>query len=524
MTMKDKNINTDQEFEKLLKDKMNELADSSDCFSKISERVFIEENTDFDDSEFVVTELENITGKRRFSPLLKTAAAGLAAVLVIGFVPKTTPFRKLMCNIGSPNSDTFTGLVREITESTSENSGMDFHVYDMKLEEYINKDILVTPLYSCPFEDIGREDIRVRVFVRCCEDLLTNQIYAVEYSGEFAEENFIAAAETKADFSADDLEKSYNKIQDRLKTSCSAFINELNNSKESIAASFTDHCLFKSLDEVYLLGSNVAYCTSDNGASYSYDIMNFTISQTGTFKDNFYISQTDLKWKYSVYRSGESAFPEMDNSLFKKKTVSTDSNTEGLVPPVSIMPYGDKNTAKNKNEFGCPATLTLSHTIKNIDVPADEFSRSSLKIYINKMDIGYFGYSSESDPKINVTCSDGSVDMILRADDVGFWEHLTDQAEISGAIIVTDDETELSEESERVETNIQKFADEAENRMQSDKKNADNAEEAKFIIDSVMKNNPDVKKAVESGQQIHIEGRSDNGTLNITILPPEKEE
>ena len=44
--MKNKTPEINQEFEKLIKDKMNELSSSVDCFNKISEKAFPEKNQD----------------------------------------------------------------------------------------------------------------------------------------------------------------------------------------------------------------------------------------------------------------------------------------------------------------------------------------------------------------------------------------------------------------------------------------------------------------------------------------------
>ncbi|HOR21989.1 MAG TPA: hypothetical protein PLY43_04645, partial [Ruminococcus sp.] len=76
--MKDNGFN-DQEFQELLKKKMNELSDSVDCFDKISARAFPKDQLDFSAGEFTVSDLENVTGRKRRLPALKWAAIGAAA-------------------------------------------------------------------------------------------------------------------------------------------------------------------------------------------------------------------------------------------------------------------------------------------------------------------------------------------------------------------------------------------------------------------------------------------------------------
>ena len=70
--MKKKNdIVGEQEFEKHLKEKMNELSSSVKCFDKISSRAFPEKDSDFSDSECTVIDLENVTGRHRAAPFQK---------------------------------------------------------------------------------------------------------------------------------------------------------------------------------------------------------------------------------------------------------------------------------------------------------------------------------------------------------------------------------------------------------------------------------------------------------------------
>ena len=389
--MKEKKFSTEQEFEELLKDKMNELSESVDCFDKIAERAFHDDSTDFEDSEFIVTDLENITGKSRLTPVFRAAAVGIAAVFVIGIVPKTAAFRKIMCNIGSPDSNIYTEMIGEISEKTAENSGMDFHVYDMALEDYITKDVLVTPLYSCPFEDIGREDIRVRIFVRDQGAMLTNEIYAVEYSGEYTEKNFIAAAETKARFTEDEL-----KAADRESsfTDNVSFYETPDCSDDNcIAASFSQYSLFKSGSEAVPLMTSVYYSTTDN-ISYSYRIQNYR----ETSNEVYNIPANDLKWLCSVYSSGETALPEESASAFT--LYETGENDTPLSEDNSVLPYTD---IKYTDGIGTISTSELVQTSKAIDIPADMGIISSLRLYLTEKDVMYFAFSSQSDPTLTLS-------------------------------------------------------------------------------------------------------------------------
>ena len=86
--MKKSDINGDTQFEELLKSKMNELSDSVNCFDKISAKAFPDKQEDFSDSELTVSDLENITGKRKGIPALKFISIAAAFVLLAGIIPK----------------------------------------------------------------------------------------------------------------------------------------------------------------------------------------------------------------------------------------------------------------------------------------------------------------------------------------------------------------------------------------------------------------------------------------------------
>ena len=107
-----------------------------------------------------------------------------------------------LANISKNRNELYSSMISEIESETQLN---DYRQYDVTLSEYLADDFLITPLYSCPFEDVDREDMRVRIFIRENDGLLTNQVYAVEYSGDYTESNFIAVAESEAKFTDEEL-------------------------------------------------------------------------------------------------------------------------------------------------------------------------------------------------------------------------------------------------------------------------------------------------------------------------------
>ena len=394
--MTDKDLEKDQEFEKMLKDKMEELSDSVDCFGKISERVFCEEDADYSDSEFVVTDLENVTGRRRFSPLIKIAAAGLAAVFAVSVIPRTAFFRNFMCNVSTTSNSTFATATASVLDNTTPDSGMEFHVYDVSLDEYISKDVMVTPLYSCPFEDIGRDNVRVRVFVRTYNDVATNQMYAVEYSGEYKQANFIAVADTGIEFTDEQLAEAYEGIEQIKDTAI-----EFDLYKNSDTMSLTHYSIFSSGDGIYPLSSSFIFYK--NGDDMLYETFHDIIREGGY--QPYDVSPSDVRWKKSVYSDGTSALPSSRGTEYKKVTdVDGEEPLDQLDSFLTFSPYTNKEIVSE---------YTSVHYIEGqyfkFDVPVDYADLQTLTISLFGKSSMYFELSSQSDPKLPVNSDDESL-------------------------------------------------------------------------------------------------------------------
>ena len=114
--MKDKNINGDPEFEKKLRDKMKELSSNVDCFDKISARAFPEKDSDFSDSEFTVSDLENVTGRSRNISVLKWIAGISAVAAGIMFIPKSSLMDNFLANQATSLGFSLESKPIEVTE------------------------------------------------------------------------------------------------------------------------------------------------------------------------------------------------------------------------------------------------------------------------------------------------------------------------------------------------------------------------------------------------------------------------
>lgn len=406
--MKNDDIRIESELEKELKDRMNGLSAKVNCFEKISDRAFPSNETDF---EVVVSDVENVSGRFRSALVLKIAAAAAAAVAIIAVIPRTAAFQNFLADVNEKKDTDFYSIVREIETETKTNT---YRTYDIALSDYAKYSIMVNPLCKCPFRiDEETPDARVRLFVRTYNDVQTDQMYAVEYSGEYKNKNFIAAAETAVKFtdeelasvSFDDVDNTAFSVQQGLRQTIADIIVENSfytdrygemtgeNGAELTAATYSYDSIFKYEDEVGRYGTQVIYFKNDDDTTYYYDI------SVG--------SDHEITWERSLYTDDSSALPTdeaNDISMFRKIDIdegsyevsdSTRNNKFGYYEPYnsSESPAADDNFNTLKivyNAFDRPFVTPLSQE-----------GKSSLRIYIPV--VNFMSYDSQLDPTINIT-------------------------------------------------------------------------------------------------------------------------
>lgn len=387
----------EKKIEKTIKNKMSELSSSVNCFDKISSKSFTEKNQDFSENGFAVYDLENITGKSKKPLFLKLIATMVAFLICIIAFPKTSVFDNLIASLGQSPEKIYSHIIEEIFKETSENT---YKIYDMPIENYLKYDTLVTPFYSCPFNDCEKTDINVRIFVRTYNNIPTNQIYAVEYTGEYKKSNFIAVADTKAKFTNDELEKLmvsdesqtddsiiYSDIQTNLVTSEDSF-------EENIfsLASFEYNNIFKSDDNIYLYSSKILYYLNDkNKGTYYYDIYNSPDSE--------------CEWNNSICFDGFASIQERNKSLFSYKELFTDFESSNDILSYNCITLPESFTENNNSLINQIDFYTFEINGENINtmaVPYDNDVLRTLKIYFLQSEtISY----SESSPEIKITSS-----------------------------------------------------------------------------------------------------------------------
>lgn len=380
----------------MLKNKMNELSDSVDCFDKISARAFPQNDSDFSESGFVISDLENITGKSSKPRLIKWAAIAAAAVVCITVIPKTGVIRKVFSDLGGSVKKNYQQIITEINTLTEEQQ---YRCIDVPLDYYVKNDVLVTPLFACPFEDCDKPDAMVRIYIRQQgmgqfggHD--TAQVYAVEYTGEYSDSNIIAAAKSAYTYTEKDFDnieyaetgyswdKAFQTVEQLFGDNGGGYYVD-NNGEAVSLASFYNVCYLKDGDSVKIVQSQVLYGHTglDSSGDYFYDIVT-------CFGDEEIALDRMEMWKESVYFNGNSAFPKEEQSsftrteLFNSEEVSTAPDRAWAYYEPFPMQVPDDNEDLTGN------TLTLTDERDNallctVKLPANPMLYPTMQVYFS---------------------------------------------------------------------------------------------------------------------------------------------
>lgn len=402
-----KNEETNQNLEKLLKDKMDELASSVDCFDKISSKAFPETDTDFSDEGVTVSDLENVTGRSRNISVLKWIAGISAVVAGIMFIPKSSLMDNFLANVGeNTGQKLYTQLVEEIFEETKNS---DYTVIDVPLEYYISNDVLVTPLLSCPFEKSGRADMNARIFIRNIAGYNTNQVYAVEYSGTFSEENIFAVAETEVKFTAEDVEAleniqyyhQENDLVSQADISAFFFSDEgiiFDDERNPVCiSSFEENTFYKDSEGICSLSCAVVYGHKNvkYEKEYFYDILTMTGSEEK-------ICNRNGLWKTSVYHNGRSAFPDSSDSQFTRKDIFKNSleyvsEEESFAYVQPFSEYDGESVPCKNIETKYSNDYAVTAVASNIYPPANPESFKNMRIYLPTYNFESISFGNSTD-------------------------------------------------------------------------------------------------------------------------------
>lgn len=394
--MKD-NRNFNSEFEELLKGKMNELADSVDCFDKITKRAYPRQDADFADGELTVCELENVTGKKNFFRFMPAVAIMAACALCLFFLPKNGSFVEFVSSyFGKSDEKAYREIINEIKEETA---SFNYETYDCPLDEYISNDVVITPLFSCPFEKSGEDELSVRIFVKMCGSIPTNQVYAVVYEGNYNDGDYIAAAESSAKFT----EKEISELAENVTTDSLSFTdlrveNELIGKNGSnltdidgndiTLAGFDFNCFYKQNDKTSFIMGNLAYYTINNANSntHYYDVFacsNYNGSQFESF-DIFEPSEIydpAVMWANVLYFNGESARADSELSDFVNKKLFSENGVTAL--PFYMSPYNNSSEYAYNTYRNTSITVECNHgSAGSVKAPVFENITERFRVYV----------------------------------------------------------------------------------------------------------------------------------------------
>ncbi len=447
MMRMDDNINT--EFEKLLRSKMDELASQVDVFDKIEKRAFSKTENDFAEDECTITELENVTGRRHRFRWTALAAIAAAIVLCIFFLPKNAAFMNFAYSIiGKSDKQLFRQIINEIAAETEQN---EYLIYDCTLEEYLKYDVLITPLQRCPFEQKEQEDINVRIFVKTYNDIPTNQVYAVEYEGKYDDGCYLAAADSKSKFTADELEKlsDFPEAPD--------FETRLNNkylddpANTIIAAGFDYSCIYKYNDMIYNINNHFIYLHQNEDTenlSYIYDISTNNADAPEQSFDTTVFDEDS--WNSVVYFNSTSARTEEELSCFTRARDIFDYSSDNQEELSCICPFNYSDEEKLKTDFNENGIRIINSEseIARILPPFEPSFRSSFCIYI---------LQNESD-SYEIISDDWS--MAFKYDDkINIYESF-DSRTVTGVQNVSDEESRAVQQAEKERIAAQKAEEE----------------------------------------------------------------
>lgn len=335
----DENRN-DTGIEKMLKDQMDALAENVDCYGDIISKLYPQRDVRSSEEGFIdsVDDVENITGKKRVPSLLKFGVVSAAALVAFASVPK---FITLDLDRDSGMESAIASYQEILTDvKNAENNASNYNVYDLTLEEYAQNDVLIDPLFRCPFELDTVDDAKVKLFIRKNQYFNTNEVYAVEYKGDYKEENFIAAASSGVKFTEKELSEFDNIYEDgaaqayykalmcpegerfcgiaaehNFKGADNGGLTDLEGKPVS-AAAYSFNTIYKDDDGILPIATSVLYYhdnseTKEN-SEFKYDTYSFSVDKKTETVKEFEPETDNGGWEISLYSDGISAFPEKE--------------------------------------------------------------------------------------------------------------------------------------------------------------------------------------------------------------------
>lgn len=203
------------DYEKILTQKLDRLSDSVDCFDKIAEKAYSEENNGFDD-EFTVSNVENIPYRKKTKLIPVIAVFAAFCIAVCFAVPNLSRINSQFF-LGDDTKSEKLAYISLKKELDYELENFDYSYSDYQVSYFNNFSLFINPLYIYHFDTNQYPDAIVRVYTKCAgtydnKKIMTNQIYLVLYEHDCSDENIISIVDTKAKFTQEEIEEISNNL------------------------------------------------------------------------------------------------------------------------------------------------------------------------------------------------------------------------------------------------------------------------------------------------------------------------
>lgn len=420
-------------FEEMLRKQMKALSDNVDCYDEIVSKVFPERSISYSSGGFIdpEEETETVPPKKHISAVIKFGAAAAAVLIAFALVPKHITIESMKRDSGKEAAlMSYKELLTDLKKA--ENDASNYTVFEMSLEDYARNDVLIDPLFRCPFDTENMIDAKVKLFIRKNLYFNTNEAYAVEYTGDYNENNFIAIASSGVKFTEKELSEfdsmyeneaaeAYLKTlfcpegerlcgiaaEHHFKGAENGGLTDLDGNPVSAAAySFTT--LYKDDDGIKPVSTSVLYYhdnteTKEN-PDFRFDTFSFYEDKATDAVVEFEPESNFGGWEACVYYDGISAFPDENALEENHEELFTDLND---IPESGeleyIMPYSEYERQAIRDNYSPSEQFKMvtsgNALASRVSTIGDKGARNSMmmfgargKLYIrNEDDLNYYG-------------------------------------------------------------------------------------------------------------------------------------
>ena len=197
-----------RDFERDLKQLIDGLSDSVDCFDKIARRAYIKETVRSANNAYTVSGVDNVSERRKFR-FFPAVAVSLAVCLCVSFFLPISLFHRPGNNVTEDpkhENEQYQALKAELYSELNST----WFVYEYKdclIDEFNADSLFINPL--CVYKIPESDATHVRVYTKTIEyggkKYPTNQVYLVTYYRNFTDDNIVAIIDSGAKITEEEL-------------------------------------------------------------------------------------------------------------------------------------------------------------------------------------------------------------------------------------------------------------------------------------------------------------------------------